>query len=63
MEVVQEVTQDGQIYLANSMNSLRIEGEAISVEVIKQFDWEVPDFVIVPGETSAISMRSQKGCS
>ena len=50
MEVVQEVTQDGQIYLANSMNSLRIEGQkTISVEIVQQFDWEVPDFVIVPG--------------
>jgi threonine synthase len=50
MRVVQEVTGQGEIYLANSMNSLRIEGQkTISVEIVQQFDWEVPDYVIVPG--------------
>ena len=50
MRVVQQVTADGSRYLANSMNSLRIEGQkTISVEIVQQFDWEVPDFVIVPG--------------
>ena len=50
MKVVQEVTKSGEIYLANSMNSLRIEGQkTISVEIVQQFDWQVPDFVIVPG--------------
>ena len=50
MQIVQEVTKDGRIYLANSMNSLRLEGQkTISVEIVQQFDWEVPDVVIVPG--------------
>ncbi len=50
MRIVQEVTADGQIYLANSMNSLRLEGQkTISVEIVQQFDWEVPDFVVLPG--------------
>jgi threonine synthase len=50
MEVVQKVTADGSIYLANSMNSLRLEGQkTISVEIVQQFDWSVPDVVIVPG--------------
>jgi len=32
------------------MNSLRIEGQkSISVEMVQQFDWEVPDVVIIPG--------------
>ena len=32
------------------MNSLRIEGQkTISVEMVQQFDWEVPDVVIIPG--------------
>ena len=50
MEVVREITRDNTIYLANSMNSLRIEGQkSISVEMVQQFDWEVPDVVVIPG--------------
>ena len=50
MTAVQEVTKHKHIYLANSMNSLRIEGQkTIAVEIVQQFDWEVPDWVILPG--------------
>lgn len=50
MKVVQEITKNNTIYLANSMNSLRIEGQkSISIELCQQFDWEVPDVVIIPG--------------
>ena len=50
MKLVQEICQNDDIYLANSMNSLRIEGQkTISFELVQQFNWEVPDFVIVPG--------------
>ena len=32
------------------MNSLRIEGQkTISVEIVQQFDWEVPDTIVIPG--------------
>ena len=50
MKIVQEITRDGSIYLANSMNSLRIEGQkTISFEIVQQLGWEAPDFVVVPG--------------
>src|SRR5215831_2678859 len=50
MRIVQEITKDSSIYLANSMNSLRVEGQkTISVEIVQQLGWEVPDFVVVPG--------------
>ena len=50
MEMVRELTKDESIYLANSMNSLRIEGQkTISIEITQQFDWEAPDVVIIPG--------------
>ena len=50
MEMVQRVTSDQNIYLANSINSLRIEGQkTISIELCQQFGWEVPDWVIIPG--------------
>src|SRR3989337_598968 len=50
MKLVKEICSKNNIYLANSMNSLRIEGQkTVSMEIIQQFDWEVPDVVIVPG--------------
>ncbi len=50
MQIVKEITKDKSIYLANSMNSLRIEGQkTVGIEVIQQLDWEVPDWFIIPG--------------
>jgi threonine synthase len=50
MRLVQEVCHKNNIYLANSMNSLRIEGQkTVSVEILQQLDWEMPDWVIIPG--------------
>jgi len=50
MRVVQEITKDETIYLANSMNSLRIEGQkTVGIEIVQQFDWQVPDVIIIPG--------------
>jgi threonine synthase len=49
MRIVQEVTQDNSIYLANSMNSIRIEGQkTVAIEIVRQFDWQVPDWIIIP---------------
>lgn len=49
MKIVRQVTEDNSIYLANSMNSLRVEGQkSVSIEIVRQFDWEVPDWVIIP---------------
>jgi threonine synthase len=50
MTVVQEITRERRIYLANSMNSLRMEGQkTVAIEIVQQFDWEVPDWVVIPG--------------
>jgi threonine synthase len=50
MRVVREITRDETIYLANSMNSLRIEGQkTVGIEIVQQFDWDVPDAIIIPG--------------
>jgi len=50
MQVVQEITKDETIYLANSMNSLRVEGQkTVGIEIVQQFDWEAPDVIIIPG--------------
>ncbi|MDP6242332.1 MAG: threonine synthase, partial [Myxococcota bacterium] len=50
MEIVKEVSAKDGIYLANSMNSLRIEGQkTVGIEIIEQLDWEVPDWFVIPG--------------
>ena len=50
MEIVQKLSTRKDFYLANSINSLRIEGQkTISIEIVQQFDWEVPDWIIIPG--------------
>ena len=59
MAIVQDLAEEGLIYLANSMNPLRIEGQkTVGIEVVQQFGWEVPDFIILPsgnlGNASAL---------
>jgi threonine synthase len=50
MEIVQRIAERDGIYLANSMNSLRIEGQkTVGIEIVQQFDWEVPDWIVIPG--------------
>jgi threonine synthase len=50
MKIVQRVAKEEGVYLANSMNSLRIEGQkTISLEIVQQFDWQVPDWILIPG--------------
>ncbi len=50
MAIVQKVAANDGIYLANAMNPLRIEGQkTVGMEIVQQFDWEVPDWIIIPG--------------
>lgn len=50
MAIVQRLAAEEGIYLANSMNSLRLEGQkTVSIEIVQQWDWQVPDVVIIPG--------------
>jgi len=60
MRVVQRLTTDPSIYLANSMNSLRVEGQkTLALEVLQQRGWQVPDWVFIPsgnlGNVAAIA--------
>ena len=59
MAIVEKLTRDPTIYLANSMNALRIEGQkTVGIEIVQQFDWEVPDWIVIPagnlGNVSAL---------
>jgi threonine synthase len=49
MQIVSELAKEGIVYLANSMNPLRIEGQkTVSIEIVQQFDWQVPDWIVLP---------------
>ncbi len=59
MAIVQRLAAEGIVYLANSMNPLRIEGQkTVAIEIVQQFDWQIPDWVILPsgnlGNASAL---------
>jgi threonine synthase len=50
MSIVQRLSAEEGVYLANSMNSLRLEGQkTVGIEIVQQFDWSVPDVIIIPG--------------
>jgi threonine synthase len=59
MRIVQQLTEDPSIYLANSMNSIRMEGQkTVAIEIVQQFDWDIPDWIVLPvgnlGNVSAL---------
>lgn len=50
MKQVQEVCIRLGIYLVNSLNPFRLEGQkTIMLRIIEQLGWEVPDWIVVPG--------------
>ncbi len=50
MAIIQRLAEEGVVYLANSMNPLRLEGQkTVGIEIVQQFDWQVPDWVVIPG--------------
>ena len=62
MTLVQEVCAELNIYLLNSINPFRIEGQkAIGFEVLQQLDWEVPDWFIIPGGNLGNNSALTKG--
>jgi threonine synthase len=50
LALVRDVAERLGIYLLNSINPFRIEGQkSIMVEMMDQRDWRVPDWVVLPG--------------
>jgi threonine synthase len=50
MRLVQGLAEREGVYLANSMNSLRVEGQkTVAIELAQQLGWQVPDWVVIPG--------------
>src|SRR5437763_2168191 len=59
MQLVEQVCNELGIYLLNSLNPFRIEGQkAIGFELLQQLGWQAPDWLVLPagnlGNTSAI---------
>ena len=58
MTLVEKVANDLGVYLLNSLNPFRLEGQkAIIFEILQGFNWQVPDWIVLPagnlGNTSA----------
>lgn len=50
MARVKEVSRDLGIYLVNSVNPFRLEGQkTIMYRVLEGLRWEIPDWIVVPG--------------
>ena len=50
MRQVQDVCAKLGLYLVNSLNPFRLEGQkAIMYRIIEQMGWNVPDWIVVPG--------------
>src|SRR6266568_1935752 len=59
MQLVEQVCNDLGIYLLNSLNPYRVEGQkSIGFELLQQLNWQAPDWLVLPagnlGNTSAI---------
>jgi threonine synthase len=62
MRLVQELGDDPSIYVANSINPFRIEGQkTVAFELLEQCQWQVPDHVVVPGGNMGNSSALGKG--
>jgi len=50
MNLVIQLSGETNLYLLNSINPFRLEGQKmIVVELLDQLDWQVPDRIVVPG--------------
>lgn len=50
MRIVREISKKYRIYLLNSLNPVRLEGQkTIIIDALFQMNWEIPDWIIVPG--------------
>src|SRR5271170_4488057 len=62
MRLIQELGDDPSIYVANSINPFRIEGQkTVAFELMEQCLWQVPDHVVVPGGNMGNSTALGKG--
>src|SRR6185295_3274973 len=62
MRLIRELSEDGSLYLVNSINPFRIEGQkTVAFELAEQLEWDVPDHLVVPGGNLGNSSAFGKG--
>jgi threonine synthase len=62
VKVLTEIVREAPIYLLNSVNPYRLEGQKTpAFEIAEALDWTVPDHLIVPGGNLANSSALGKG--
>lgn len=62
MRVIRELAEDPSIYLVNSINPFRIEGQkTVAFELAEQLNWQVPDHIVMPGGNLGNSSAFGKG--
>ncbi len=62
MRLVRELAEESNLYLLNSINAFRLEGQkAIAIEMMEQLNWEAPDWLVVPGGNLGNSSAIGKG--
>jgi threonine synthase len=62
MRLVQDLGDDPSIYIANSINPFRIEGQkTVAFELMEQCGWRVPNHIVVPGGNLGNSSAFGKG--
>jgi len=62
MELVRLISEKLGIYLLNSINPFRLEGQkSIMFEALQQLRWQAPDWIVVPGGNLGNSSAFGKG--
>jgi threonine synthase len=62
MRLVRELAEESELYLLNSVNPFRLEGQkAIAIEMMEQLNWTAPDWLVVPGGNLGNSSAIGKG--
>jgi threonine synthase len=62
MNAIRELAEDRSVYLVNSINPFRIEGQkTVAFELAEQLAWAAPDHLILPGGNLGNSSAFGKG--
>lgn len=50
MRIVRQLAASGLVYMVNSLNPFRIEGQKTIIwEILQDLNWQAPDWIVVPG--------------